>query len=289
LCTARTLPEASGSTILRGVDPKNIGSLAMSLLPRFALSRQRAEAAQLEKKVTALQMALQQCKGVAKQWRDTRYEIIATIAVVALAIGFAAGVYREHLFKPVIALAQTVGLASAPASADAANAAYMKADYATAMSMARPLAEEGDTRAQALLGQMYYRGRGVGTDDREAAIWFRRAADQGNATAQFFLGTMYDEGRGVPQDYHESARWYQRAAEQGDGQAQYNLGLAYARGEGVEQNLVKAHMWFNLSASRLNEAPRRLAATKSRDQVAGEMSSEQIAEAQKLARDWKPK
>jgi TPR repeat protein len=208
---------------------------------------------------------------------------------VALAIGFAAGVYREHLFKPVIALAQTVGLASAPPSADAATAAFMKADYPAAMSMARPLAEEGNARAQALLGQMYYRGRGVATDDREAAIWFRRAADQGNATAQFFLGTMYDEGRGVPQDYHESTRWYQRAAEQGDGQAQYNLGLAFARGEGVEQNLVKAHMWFNLSASRLNEAPRRLAATKSRDQVAGEMSSEQLAEAQKLARDWKPK
>jgi TPR repeat protein len=261
----------------------------MSLLPRFALSRQRAQEAQLEKKVSALQVALQQCKGVADQWRDTRYHIIATVAVVALVIGFAAGVYREHLFKPVIALAQTVGLASAPASAEAANTAYQKGDYSTALQMARPLAEEGDARAQALLGQIYYRGRGVGTDDREAAIWFRRAADQGNATAQFFLGGMYDEGRGVPQDYHESARWYQRAAEQGDGQAQYNLGLAYARGEGVEQNLVKAHMWFNLSASRLNEAPRRLAATKGRDQVAGEMSSEQLAEAQKLARDWKPK
>jgi TPR repeat protein len=251
--------------------------LAMAL---FAFSRHRAEAAQLEKKVTALQVALQQCKGVANQWRDTRYHIIATVAVIALAIGFAAGVYREHLFKPVIALAQTVGLASQPASAEAANAAYAKGDYTTAMTMARPLAEEGDARAQALLGQI---------DDREAAQWFRRAADQGNATAQFFLGGMYDEGRGVPQDYHESARWYQRAAEQGDGQAQYNLGLAYARGEGVEQNVVKAHMWFNLSASRLNEAPRRLAATKSRDQVAGEMSSEQLAEAQKLARDWKPK
>jgi TPR repeat protein len=260
--------------------------LAMAL---FAFSRHRAEAAQLEKKVTALQVALQQCKGVANQWRDTRYHIIATVAVIALAIGFTAGVYREHLFRPVIALAQTVGLASQPASAEAANAAYQKGDYSTALNMARPLAEAGDARAQALLGQIYYRGRGVGTDDREAANWFRRAADQDNATAQFFLGGMYDEGRGVPQDYHESARWYQRAAEQGDGQAQYNLGLAYARGEGVEQNLVKAHMWFNLSASRLNEAPRRLAATKSRDQVAGEMSSEQLAEAQKLARDWKPK
>src|SRR5262249_60718757 len=158
-------------------------------------------------------------------------------------------------------LAQTAGPAWAPPTADAANAAFMKADYTTAMSMARPLAEDGNARAQALLGQMFYRGRGVATDDREAAIWFRRAADQGNATAQFFLGGMYDEGRGVPQDYHESARWYQRAAEQGDGQAQYNLCLAYARGEGVEQNLVTAHMWFNLSASRLNYSPRRLLAT----------------------------
>src|SRR5262245_2452499 len=126
LCTARALPGALRSTILRGVDPENIGSLAMSLLPRFALSRQRAQEAQLEKKVTALQVALQQCKGVADQWRNTRYEIIAIVAVVALAIGFAAGVYREHLFRPVIALAQTVGLASAPPSADAASAAFMK-------------------------------------------------------------------------------------------------------------------------------------------------------------------
>src|SRR5262249_55558643 len=48
----------------------------MSLLPRFALSRQRANEAALEQKVTALQTALAQCKGVVKHWRDTRYEVI---------------------------------------------------------------------------------------------------------------------------------------------------------------------------------------------------------------------
>jgi len=101
---------------------------------------------------------------------------------------------------------------------------------------------------------------------------------------------MYGEGRGVPQDYAEAARWYRRAAEQGDAQAQYNLGLAYARGEGVTQNAVEAHMWFNLAAARFpaNDTRNRTAAVKNRDTVAGEMSSDQLAEAQKRAREWKP-
>jgi TPR repeat protein len=258
----------------------------MALLPLF---RHRTNEAQLEQQLSALQAALNQCRAVTKRWQDTRYEVIAIVAAVSLALGFTAGVYREPLLTPVTALAQTVGLASQPPSVDAANAAFQKADYPTALRLAQPLAEAGDPRAEALLGQMYYRGRGVGQDDREAATWFRRAADQGDTTAQFFLGGMYSEGRGVPQDYKEAARWYERAAVQGDGQAQYNLGVAYARGEGVTQNLVKAHMWFNLSAARLTDPRGRTAAQKNRDQVAGEMSSDQLAEAQKMARDWKPK
>jgi Sel1 repeat len=258
----------------------------MALFPLF---RHRAHEAELVQKVTALQMALQQCKGVAKQWQDTRYEVIAVVAAVFLALGFTAGVYREPLLKPVMKLARSVGLASTPPSADAAHAAYQKNDYATALRLVQPLAEAGDPHAEALLGQMYYRGRGVAQDDREAATWFRRAADRGDTTGQFFLGGMYSEGRGVPQDYAESAKWYERAAEQGDGQAQYNLGVAYARGEGVTQNLVKAHVWFNLSAARLTDPRGRTAAQKNRDQVAGEMSSEQLAQAQQMARDWQPK
>ena len=101
---------------------------------------------------------------------------------------------------------------------------------------------------------------------------------------------MYGEGRGVPQDYAEAARWYRLAAERGDAQAQYNLGLAYARGEGVTQNAVEAHVWFNLAAARFpaNDTRNRTAAVKNRDTVAGEMSSDQLAEAQKRAREWKP-
>jgi TPR repeat protein len=261
----------------------------MSLLPRFALMRNRTNEAALEKRVTALQSALAQCKGIARSWQGVHYKSMAVVGVICLALGFTAGVYREPLLQPAVAVGRSVGLVSVAPSVEAAQAAYQKNNYAAALSMVRPLADAGDARAQALLGQMYYRGRGVPQDDRDAAVWFRHAADQNDATAQFYLGGMYAEGRGVPQDFAESAKWYERAAEQGDGQAQYNLGLAYARGEGVAPDSVKAHMWFNLSASRLNDPRGRTAAIKNRDQVAGEMTADQISEAQKLAKDWKPK
>ena len=256
----------------------------------FARSRNHAREVELERRVNALQTALHQCKGVAQQWWGFRVRFTIAVAVVAMAIGFTLGVYRHPIGQAFVETAAAVGIAGPRPDATAqAETAFQKGDYAKALKLARPLAEDGNPRAEAIVGLAYYRGRGVTHDDAEAAKWLRRAADKGDASARFTLGVMYGEGRGVPQDFAEAAHWYQLAAEQGDAQAQYNLGLAYARGEGVEQNLVKAHMWFNLSASRLNEAPRRLAATKSRDQVAGEMTSEQLAEAQKLARDWKPK
>ena len=108
---------------------------------------------------------------------------------------------------------------------------------------------------------------------------------------RFYLGVMYNEGRGVPQDYAEAAKWYKLAAEQGDALAQYNLGLSYARGEGVTPDPVAAHMWLNLASARFpaGDSRNRTAAQKNRDTVASEMSSDQLVEAQRRARDWKPK
>ena len=100
---------------------------------------------------------------------------------------------------------------------------------------------------------------------------------------------MYENGRGVPQDYAEAVRWYRRAAEQGDADAQFNLGVMYGKGQGVPQDYVATLMWFNLAASRLAPGEDRDSAAKNRDIVAKLMTREQIAEAQRLARDWKPK
>ena len=77
-------------------------------------------------------------------------------------------------------------------------------------------------------------------------------------------------------------------ADQGDAVAQHNLGLKYHTGEGVPQDDTLAHMWCNLAASNLTGDDRDLAVTN-RDQVAKEMTPEAIAEAQRLASEWKPK
>jgi len=156
------------------------------------------------------------------------------------------------------------------------------------LRLAEPLGEKGDVRAQSLLGLIYYIGRGAMRDDAKAVTWLRLAADQGDAAAQFRLGLMYSEGQGVPQDHAEAARWYRLAADQRYPHAQYNLGLLYAKGEGVEQDNVMAHMWFNLAVAQFPaaDARNRTAAVNSRDVVANKLTREQIAEAQKLAREW---
>ncbi len=73
-------------------------------------------------------------------------------------------------------------------------------------------------------------------------------------------------------------------AEQGDAAAQYNLGLMYSHGRGVPQDDVQAHMWFNLSAAHGMESARTL-----RDRLAEKMTPAQLADAQRLAQEWKPK
>jgi len=98
---------------------------------------------------------------------------------------------------------------------------------------------------------------------------------------------MYDKGQGVPQDSGEALKWYRLAAAQGDAVAQYNRGLMYANGQSVPQDYVQAHKWFNLAAATPIDKSTQDEAVKARDSVAARMTPAQIAEAQKLAREWK--
>ncbi len=121
--------------------------------------------------------------------------------------------------------------------------------------------------------------------DYETALReFRPLAEQGDADAQYNLGLMYDEGRGVPEDDAEAVKWYRKAAEQGDAEAQFNLGFMYGQGHGVAQDYVQAHMWSNLAAAQGDETAREV-----RDLFSDYMTPGQIAEAERLAREWKPK
>lgn len=113
-------------------------------------------------------------------------------------------------------------------------------------------------------------------------LW-RPLAAQGLADAQYNLGLLYAKGQGVPQDYAEALKWWRLAQAQGYAGAQYNLGVMFANGQGVPQEYVLAHMLFNLAA-----AQGYADAAKRRDLVAARMTPAQIAEAQRLARDWRP-
>ena len=112
---------------------------------------------------------------------------------------------------------------------------------------------------------------------------FLPLAEQGVAVAQFTLGGMYDKGHGVPQDYQEAFRWYRLAAEQGNEAAQGKLGTMYYLGQGLPKDNVLAHMWVNLAAAQGLES-----ASEMRDHFEKGMTPDQIAEAQRLAKAWKP-
>jgi len=236
--------------------------------------------------------------------------------------------YRYPMFGvlTLLIIVTMVGTAYSGQFEDAV-AAYKRKDYTTAFRLMKQLAENGDGNAQTNLGFMYFSGQGVSKSYAESVKWYRRAAEKGHATAQFNLGLMYANGQGVPQDYTESLKWYRRAAQQGyaDAQsnigfmydhgrgvpqdyaraviwyrraaekgyatAQFNLGVMYKAGKGVPKDYVLAHFWFNLAAWRFPESKRkdREDAETLRDLVASKMTPAQIAEAQRMAREWRPK
>lgn len=78
-------------------------------------------------------------------------------------------------------------------------------------------------------------------------------AEQGNARAQNSLGAMYNHGDGVAQDFAEAIKWYRLAAQQGNSTSQSNLAAMYGAGDGIEKNYLRAHMWFNLAAITGNQ------------------------------------
>ena len=207
--------------------------------------------------------------------------------------------------------------------------AYDRGDYKEAVKWYRLAAEQGDAKAQYYLGAMYGKGQGILQDYKEAAKWYRLSAEQGFAKGQYYLGVMlygdgrcsmgqvgcrgvprdkkkaikwllkaaeqrsvgaqrflgaiFYYGRGVTQDYAEAAKWYKKAAEQGDSGAQNILGAMYERGKGIPKDFVEAYKWFSI-AGETGSGRMHIEKLGKRKMTPG-----QIAEAQRLAREWMEK
>ena len=185
-------------------------------------------------------------------------------------------------------------------------------DFIT-LKVIKEKAEQGDPEAQYDLGVMYYYGKRVSKNLRQAVYWTTKAAEQGYPDAQYNLGILYLEGDGVPQDSEQALYWFFKSAEQGFPDAQRNLGVSYLRGDiipqndkqgvywltkaamqgnapaqyslgysymngrGVPQNAKLAYAWFNLSASQGNEN-----GVKGRNLMANNLSAYQLSQAQDL-------
>jgi uncharacterized protein len=198
-------------------------------------------------------------------------------------------------------------------------AAYVQSDFATAFSKFNNAALQGDARGQYQVGTMYGRGQGVPRDIKQATYWFSKAAEQGYANALVSLGGRCTDRR----DLVHAMYWYNKAAEQGNATAQYELAFLYTMGvPGVPRDTVRAAYWLNEAAERgIIIAQRELAiwhergspsiprdyvqsykwlsivgaaqgdnaVRKDLDRLEEVMTPAQVAEAQRLAREWKPR
>jgi TPR repeat protein len=163
--------------------------------------------------------------------------------------------------------------------------------------------EQGATASLSFIGRNWkymYFGKPI---DPTVYALVAKAAKRGNAVAQVSLGAMnypigdvaYDptiQNAGITGNLQEAILWYRRAADQGDVDALVKLGVAYSEGIGVPQDYVEAHKFFNVAAPRVSnprDADIRGNIIRHRDELTAKMTPSQIAEAQRLARDWKPK
>jgi len=173
----------------------------------------------------------------------------------------APGAYHDAVMRwsPIFAAVLIAAVSASAQSLEermrSAAAAYERKDFATALGVWRPLAEQGNAEAETLLGAMYWSGEGVSRDHRMAARLYLRAAEKGYARAQNDIGFMYGFGEGVPPlDNVQAYKW---------------LSLA------VRNYTVK-------NQARLDQAKKDLAAVRAR------MNPAQIAEAERLVRDFRP-
>ena len=154
-------------------------------------------------------------------------------------------------------------------------------------------AENGNMQASGRLAFHYLFGENKNENKniQEALRWFRFGAGRGDVSLQKSLALFLKDGNypfnDVEKDPNEAAKWYLRAAKQGDGDAQVSIGAMFAEGSGVSQDFVESYKWFNIAAASSEKQAAERAKT-ARDNIAQQMTPDQIAAAQQLARKFKP-
>ena len=112
----------------------------------------------------------------------------------------------------VLVLATSLLSSAIAGGLDDAGSALLRGENGVALSIIRPMANAGDSRAQLALGLMYRNGQGVAQNQAESVKWIRKAAEQGDSEAEYSLGLAFQNGMGMRQDYAEALSWFRLAA-----------------------------------------------------------------------------
>ena len=159
-------------------------------------------------------------------------------------------------------------------------------DYKAAANWYLKAAQQDSAKAQARLGVFYAQGLGVTKNPNEAILWSGKAALQGNADAQYWFGLNYLQGKRAPKDAQIAMGWLSKAAAQGHADALLLMARAYQRGEGTPKDAVLAYALNKLALTNKTSPT----ATQQRDDLADELSPEQLEASNKLAAELqKPK
>lgn len=190
----------------------------------------------------------------------------------------------------------------------------IEADLTRAAQLYAVGAESGSARAKNRYGLMFIEGRPVLKDFERGTKLVCEAAAAGDANGQFNCGVSHADGLGVPVDPAKAQDWWRKAADQGQIAATNYLArdllaqaapdkaaaLALFEKTGAQGNpmglfetakllaedpkadQVKAYAFANLAAARFHPEAAAL-----RDRIEAGLDATQIAEAQKLSRDWK--
>jgi len=109
---------------------------------------------------------------------------------------------------------------------------------------ALPKAEQGDTKSQYAVGEMFEKGKGTVKDTRKAFKWYNEAAKQNDKKAAYKVGRAYLDGKGVSKNYKKAHDWFKKSANKKYVRAEYYLGTLYEKGQGVPKNYNEALNWY---------------------------------------------
>ena len=127
--------------------------------------------------------------------------------------------------------------------------AERKHQYERAIKLYKKATDKGDVLAPFYLGNMYYQGKGVKTNEREALIWYKKSAERGYSGAQSQVGYFYFTGEGTSVNTKAGIDWMTKAANNGNAVSQFNLGQIYGSGmSGTEKDDTKSTYWFSKAA-----------------------------------------